>query len=134
MDPIKQSRESLQTPINQPGSSGPSKLPQGVRESIRTQLLPMHCTQPLQTPVTSVGIQRPPRQMSPPLSGAWKQAAPWLIGPRLGISSDSSRPIQNPLHEVRIPLNCYTIIFFYNIQLYTIYFSRCCNYQNNLKI
>lgn len=46
-------------------------------------------------------LQRPPRQMSPPLSRAWQQSAPWLLGPRLGISNDSSRSIQKPLQEVR---------------------------------
>jgi len=46
--------------------------------------------------------------MSPSLSGAWQQTVPWLHGPRLEISSDSSCPRQNPFHEVRIPLKCYT--------------------------
>jgi len=67
-------------------------------------LQPIHVTQQIQTPMATVdNLQRPPRQMSPPLSRAWQQSAPWLLGPRLEISNDSSRFRQNPLQEVR---NC----------------------------
>jgi len=133
MDPIRQSRESLQTPTNQLSLSDRSKLPQGVKEPIQTISLPKHST-PLQTPVTSVDTQRQPGQMSQSLFGAYQQVDPWRHEPGLGISNDRSRPIQNSFHEVRIHFKCYTIYFCYNIHLYVIYFSRCYNYQNNLKI
>lgn len=103
MDPIRHSRGSLQTPTNQLSSSDRSKLPQGVKEPIQTMSLPKHST-PLQTLVTSLDTQRQPGQMSQSLFGAWQQVDPWLHELGLGISSDSSPPTQNSLHEVRIYL------------------------------
>jgi len=122
MDPIKQSRGSLQIPTNQQGSSDPSKLSQGVKEPIQTISLPKHYTS-LQTPVISIDTQRLPGQMSPSLLDAGQQTAPWLLGTRFRVSNDTLRSRQNPLQEVRISLKCTIYLFITYIFICNLFFK-----------
>jgi len=125
MEPLRPprglSRRHPRVPINQPCVSGFSNsLPPEIRGPRPIISPSLRSSQPLQTPVTGMGMLRSGRSMPPrPTLGRPHQTAPRPLESKLEMIGDNIILKQNEMTEVRILL-IYHII---NIHLYSIFFK-----------